>query len=98
MSKSELLQEAKNLGVPAKGLARMKNADLELLIEEAKNTQVGVAGTLKHRILELHGEGMDKKEIHTQLTGSKEVTDWASQLKCGKIRMGYIYTVIRNAK
>jgi len=94
MSKAALVQEAKDLGIKAKGLARMKNANLELLIKEAQNTKIGVGGTLKHRILELHGEGLEKKEIFTKL----ESEDWAKGLKCGKIRMGYIYTVIRNAK
>ena len=98
MTKTELLQEAKDLGIQAKGLARMKNEDLQVLIAEAKSTEVGVAGTLKHRILELYGQGFDKKAILSQLESAEEEVNWAAQLKCGKIRSGYIYIVIRNAK
>ena len=98
MTKTDLVNEAKELGIKVPGLARMKNEDLQNLIEEAKNTNVGVAGTLRARILELHGEGLGKKEILAQLTSENEPTDWAGQLKCGKVRIGYIYTVIRSVK
>lgn len=99
MTRTELFQTVKALGIETpKPVQKMKSAELEALIKEAQDTEVGVAGTLKHRILELYGEGKDKKEILAQLTSENEPTDWASQLKCGKVRIGYIYTVIRNAK
>lgn len=92
MTRTEMIQKVKSLNVETERPPHMlPTARLqEILKKREKKEEL----TMKTRILELHKEGKDKKQIKAIL----ESEGWEGKVKCGKVRPMYIHIVLKNNK
>lgn len=98
MTRSELISEVKVKGIQTpKPAHMMKTEDLQAIVDKhikgAKVEKRSKEDSMKLRILALHQEGLNVKEIQSTL----EEEGWASKMKCGKIRPIYLKLVIKNS-
>jgi len=93
MERKELITQVKQSGIQTQRPPHMiKSIELKELLKSKPSSKS--SKTMKDRIIELHNQEMSYKQIKNTL----EQENWQDTVRCGKVRMVYIYTVIRNYK